>query len=204
MSQKKLQVDVYSDYCCPFCYIGFKRIENLGKEFDLEVEWHPFEIHPETPKEGFNLEDLPFPSEYLERVTANVNRLAAEDGLTLKFSKKLPNTRLALFIAEFAKKEGKFDQYHKLIMEKYWEEGVDVGNLSILLDLCESIGLDREKVQEYIKSDEPLKILRDTTDELGAIGINGVPSFKLGGKFIVGAQPYDVFRRVIRSLIEKS
>lgn len=204
MSQKKLQVEVYSDYCCPFCYIGFYRIEKLKKEFDLDVKWHPFEIHPETPKEGFNFENLPFPSEYLERVTANVNRLAAEDGLTLKFSKKLPNTRLALFIAEFAKKEGKFDQYHELIMEKYWKEGVDVGNLFILLDLCESIGLDREKIQEYIETDEPLNILRETTNELGAIGINGVPSFKIGGKFIVGAQPLDVFRRVIRSVIEKS
>jgi predicted DsbA family dithiol-disulfide isomerase len=132
--------------------------------------------------------------------------LAAEDGLTLKFSKKLPNTRLALFIAEFAKKEGnsKFDQYHKLVMEKYWKEGVDVGDLSVLLDICASIGLDREKVQEYIQSDEPLNILRDTSNELGAIGINGVPSFKIGGKFIVGAQPLDVFRRVIRSVIEKS
>ena len=204
MLQKKLKVVVFSDYCCPFCYIGYNRIEKLKNEFDLDVEWRPFEIHPETPKEGFNLEKLPFPREYLERVTANVNRLAAEDGLTLKFSNKLPNTRLALFIAEFAKKEGKFDQYHKLVMEKYWEEGIDVGDLSVLLDFCESIGLDREKVQEYIESDEPLNILRETSDELGAIGMNGVPSFLIGGKFIVGAQPLDVFRRVIRSVIEKS
>ena len=203
MKQKKLKVVVFSDYCCPFCYIGYNRIENLKNEFDLDVEWRPFEIHPETPKEGFLLEKLPFPPEYLERVSVNVNQMAAEDGITLKFSDKLPNTRLALFIGEFAKKKGKFDQYHKLIMEKYWKEGLDVGNLSVLLDLCESIELNRDKVQEYIQSDEPLNILRETSNELGAIGINGVPSFKIGGKFIVGAQPIDVFRRVIRSIIEK-
>ena len=56
MGQKKLKVIVYSDYICPFCYIGFHRIEKLKEEYNLDVEWEPFELHPETPKKGLKME----------------------------------------------------------------------------------------------------------------------------------------------------
>jgi len=87
MNQRKLKVIAYSDYICPFCYIGYHRIEQLKKEFNLVVEWKPFEIHPETPREGAYTVDLPFPKEYLEMAFANVKRLAGEDGLALSFQK---------------------------------------------------------------------------------------------------------------------
>jgi predicted DsbA family dithiol-disulfide isomerase len=105
MNQTKLNVIAYSDYICHFCYIGYHRIEQLKKEFNLDVEWKPFEIHPETPKGGTLTEELPFPKEYLEMAFANVKRLADEDGLRLKFSGKLPNSRLALYISEFAREK---------------------------------------------------------------------------------------------------
>ena len=123
MSQKKLKVIVYSDYICPFCYIGFYRIEKLKEEFNLDVEWEPFEIHPETPKKGLKMEGLSFPRDYLEMVMANVKRLADEDGLTLKYTKTLPNSHLALFFSEFARPKGGFYNFKKLVFETYWKDG---------------------------------------------------------------------------------
>jgi len=96
MSEKKLKVTVFSDYICPFCYIGFYRIEQLKENYDLEIEWRPFEIHPETPKEGAELNSLNFPKEYLDMMIANIKRLADDIGISLKFTEKLPNSRLAL------------------------------------------------------------------------------------------------------------
>ncbi len=197
MDQKKLKVIVYSDYICPFCYIGFHRIEKLKEQFNLEVEWEPFELHPETPKEGFKMEGISIPPEYLKMVMLNVKRLADEDGLNIKFSGKLPNSRLALFISEFARKEGKFDEFHKLVFEKYWKEGKDIGDLPILLDLADSIGLNREEILNYIESDEPINRLNKNMFELGRRGINGVPTFLIGNQFVIGAQPYEVFENVI-------
>ena len=84
MSQKKLDVVVFSDYVCPFCYIGYHRIEKLKQQYDLDVEWKPFELHPETPKDGILIEKLPFPRGVFEAFIANVKRLADEDGLTIK------------------------------------------------------------------------------------------------------------------------
>ncbi|MHA2008296.1 MAG: DsbA family oxidoreductase [Promethearchaeota archaeon] len=198
MSQQKLKVIVFSDYICPFCYIGFHRIEKLKEQYDLDVEWEPFELHPETPKEGFKMDQISFPSEYLERVMQNVKRLADEDGLNLKYSGKLPNSRLALYVSEFARSKGKFDEFHKLIFDAYWKEGKDIGDISLLLDLADSIGLDQEEIKDYIKSDEPKNRLKKNMFELGRYGINGVPTFLIGDQFVIGAQPYEVFEKVIK------
>ena len=203
MRQKKVKVIIYSDYICPFCYIGFHRIGKLKEQFDLDVEWRPFEIHPEIPKDGVLLDKLLFPMEYLEMVMTNVKRLADEDGITLKFSDKLPNSRLALYISEFMRKKGKFDEFHELVFDKYWKEGEDIGDLSLLLELSESIGLNRNEILNFIKSDEPLNMLRKTQLELRRYGINGVPTFIIGDRIIVGVQPYEVFKKVIKKVLEE-
>ncbi|UCD01826.1 MAG: DsbA family oxidoreductase, partial [Promethearchaeota archaeon] len=199
-SQKMVKIIVYSDYICPFCYIGFHRIKKLKKQFNLDVEWRPFELHPEIPKEGIVVEKLPFSNEYLEMIIANVKQLAEEAGITFEFSGKLPNSRLALIISEFAKEKGKFSEFHELIFEKYWKEGKDIGDLSILLEFASSIGLDKNEILAYIKSEEPVNKLKNFTSELGRYGINGVPTFIIGDRIVVGAQPYEVFEKVINQV----
>lgn len=203
MNEKKLKVTVYSDYICPFCFIGYHRVEKLKEQYNLDVEWQPFELHPEIPKNGITVNQLLFPRGYIETVMANVKRLAEEDGITFKLSDKLPNSRLALMISEFARNEGKFDEFHRLVFENYWKKGKDIGSIDLLLDLAESIGLNRNKILDYIKSDEPLKRVKESTDELGRCGINGVPTFLIGDKFIIGAQPYEVFEKVINSILDE-
>ena len=203
MSQKKLKVIVYSDYICPFCYIGFHRIEKLKEEYDLDVEWEPFELHPETPKKGFKMEGLSFPKDYLEMVMTNVKRLADEDGLNLKFTGTLPNSQLALYISEFARVKGVFDEFHKLVFDSYWIDGKDIGDLSLLIELAESVGLEKEEIMVYVKSDEPVKRMEKNMLELGKCGINGVPTFLIGNRFVVGAQSYEVFQRVIEQALHE-
>lgn len=203
IEEKKIKIIAYSDYICPFCYIGYLRAERLKKQFDLEVEWRPFEIHPETPKEGVNIAFLPFPTGYMEMVMANVKRLAVEEGVVLKLSEKFPNSRLALYISEFARKKGKLDKFHKLILEKYWLEGEDIGNLEFLLSLAESVGLERDEILTYLESDEPKKILSEDLLKLRKFGINGVPTYFIGNEIIVGAQPYETFEVVINKIISQ-
>ncbi|MHA2036611.1 MAG: DsbA family oxidoreductase [Promethearchaeota archaeon] len=198
MDQKKLKVIVFSDYICPFCYIGFHRIEKLKEKYNLDVEWEPFELHPETPKDGFKMAEISFPRDYLEMAMANVKKLADEDGISLKYSKTLPNSQKALFISEFARTKGKFDEFHRLVFDAYWKEGKDIGDLSLLLDLAESVGLNKDEIMDYIKSEEPANRLKKNMFELGRRGINGVPTFLIGDQFVIGAQPYEVFENVIR------
>ena len=203
MSQKKVKIVVFSDYICPFCYIGFYRVEQLKEKFDLDVEWRPFEIHPETPKEGTELNNLPFPKEYLEMMKANVKRLADDVGVTFKLTDKLPNSQMALYISEFARKKGKFDEFHKLVFDAYWKDGKDIGDQTMLLSLAELIGFNRKEILEYIDSEEPFKELKKSLKELRNYGINGVPTFIIGNRIVVGAQPYEVFENIIRKALEE-
>lgn len=203
MSQKKLKITVFSDYICPFCYIGFYRVEQLKKNYDLDVEWRPFEIHPETPKEGTELASLPFPKEYLEMMKANIKKLADDVGITFKLTDKLPNSRMALYLSEFARKMGKFDEFHKLVFDAYWKDGRDIGDQTLLLSLAESLGFKRNEILEYIDSDEPFNELKKSLKELRKYGINGVPTFIIGESIVVGAQPYEVFEKVVTKALEK-
>ena len=203
MSQKNVKIVVFSDYICPFCYIGFYRVEQLKENFDLDVEWRPFEIHPETPKKGTELNNLPFPKEYLEMMKANIKKLADDVGVTFKLTDKLPNSRMALYLSEFARKKGKFDEFHKLIFDSYWKDGKDIGDQALLLDLADSLGFDRSEVLEYIDSEEPFKELKISLNKLRKYGINGVPTFIIGDRIVVGAQPYEVFEKIIRKALEE-
>ncbi|MFX1590830.1 MAG: DsbA family protein [Promethearchaeota archaeon] len=203
MSNKKLKVKVYSDYICPVCYIGFHRIEKLKEKYPLEVEWKSFELHPEIPREGLITESLPFSRGYLEMVRANVKRLADEDGITYKLSKKVPNSRLALFLSEFAKKNGKFDKFHRLVFDNYWKEGKDIGDLSLLLALAESLGLIKAEILSYIKSGEPVDKLNEAKFELRSFGIHVIPTFFIENEIVIGAQPYYVFEEAIERVLKK-
>ncbi|MFW9772024.1 MAG: DsbA family protein [Promethearchaeota archaeon] len=203
MSHTKLKVIAYSDYICPFCYIGYHRIQQLKKDYNLDVEWKPFEIHPETPKGGALTEDLPFPKGYLEMAFTNVKRLADEDGLELKFSEKLPNSRLALYISEFARKEGRFEEFHKLVLDAYWLEGKDIGDKNLLLDLAKSVGLNKKEIENYLDTDEPFKAVQQSLKEIRKYGINGVPAFIVEDRLIFGAQPYKVFKEVFNNILDE-
>lgn len=203
MVENKLKIILYSDYICPFCYIGYLRIEKLKKELDAIVEWRPFEVHPETPKEGAFLQDLPFPKEYLNQVLINLERLAKEEGIKLSFPEKLPNSRLAIYISEFAKNKGKFEEFHKKIFEAYWKEGKDIGNLTLLFKIAVSIGLDQKETIQYLESETPRNQVNHYLRKIRKYGLNGVPIFFIGNKIVVEAQPYEILKTVAKEALKK-
>jgi predicted DsbA family dithiol-disulfide isomerase len=89
------------------------------------------------------------------------------------------------------------------VFDSYWKDGKDIGDQELLLGLAESLGFNRNEILEYIDSEEPLKELKRSLNELRKYGINGVPTFIIGDKIVVGAQPYEVFEKVIRKALEK-
>jgi predicted DsbA family dithiol-disulfide isomerase len=109
---------------------------------------------------------------------------------------------LALYFSEFARKKGRFDEFHKLVFDAYWKNGEDIGNLDLLLKIAESIGFKGNEILEYINSIEPFDELKRSLSDLRKFGINGVPTFIIGDKIIVGAQSYEVFENVIAKTLE--
>ena len=109
------KVIVYSDYICPFCFIGKERVDRLEREFGVDVEWKGFEIHPEIPAGGSDLASLGFDEATVAAISSQVRNLSEEANLKLNLPSRISNSRLALQIAEFAKEQVKFKEYHEAV-----------------------------------------------------------------------------------------
>ena len=189
----KPKVIAYSDNVCPFCTIGARRIEKLQQELDFEVEWRPFELHPEVSSEGMSMDDY-FRGQGKELVN---NVIDYGKDVNIKIStRSLYNSRNSLKVNEYAKREGKFELFHKEIFKAYLEDDKNIGNIDILLDIAEDIGLDREKTKAFVESPEAEDIVANSRNEALRLGINSVPSFIIGNNLIRGAYPYDSMKEL--------
>lgn len=200
---KKPKAVVYSDYICPFCFIGEDRASRLEREFGIDVEWKGFEIHPETPKEGCTIDKIGLTEDYIEVARSSVLKLAEGSGLKIKFPKIVSNSRLAMEISEFAKEHGKFKEFNTAVFRGYWKDGKDIGDKEFLFDIAERCGLDIEKVKEYLRLGKGRMRLDKYLEEVKGLGITGVPTFLIGEQKIVGAQPYEVLKRAYEEEAKK-
>ncbi len=194
------KVTVYSDYICPFCLIGKERVDRLEREFEIDVEWKGFEIHPETPPDGSDLAPLGFDEATVTVILSRVLELSDEAGLKLNPLARISNSRLALQIAEFAKETGKFKEYHEAVFRAYWQEGKDIGHREQLFSLAVQVGLDIADLESYLESGKAADKLSQYLREVRDYGISGVPTFIIGNKMVVGAQPYEVLEKVLREI----
>jgi len=215
MQKTKIKVDIVSDVVCPWCYIGKRRIEKamaeLNEQFEFEVSYLPFELNPQTPKEGFNQK------EYLAKkfggearyneITKQVTAAAAEEGLAFDFSKQnvSPNTRDAHRIIQYAKAEGKQLAVKEAFMKAYFEEGVDLTKKENLLLVSEHAGLNREEISHLLDSEEGLAEVILTENTNHQRGISGVPYYIINNQYgISGAQPTDVFVKALTQIGNES
>ncbi|MFQ5840684.1 MAG: DsbA family protein, partial [Candidatus Methylomirabilales bacterium] len=144
--------------------------------------------------------------EYLTRVWSQaVYPMAEARGMTLQLPPVQPRSRKALEAAEFAREQGKFDEFHLACFRAFFEEGRDIGDPEVLLALGEEVGLARDALQQALATDQYTpKVLADQA-EAARLGITGVPTYIVGERHVVvGAQPYEVLREVTdRALHER-
>jgi len=189
----KVKIIVFSDYICPFCFIGKHRIERLKTEFNIDVQWESFELYPEDSS-------LPDPS-YLERVWVKVKQLAEDAGINIRRPSTLPRSRLALEGAEYAKEEGKFQQYHDGVFEAYFQLDKDIGSIKVLLWVAKKISLDLKDFEYCLVNRTMKNKIEEQRREAVELGINAIPTFIIGDERIVGAQPYERLRSAVEEVV---
>jgi len=141
-----LTLKLYSDFICPFCYIAeHSTVERLVREYDVVLDWRGFELHPDTPPGGMPLKDL-FPGRDLPAMHRHVQGYGRKFGVELPDPPKhLPNSRKALAVAEYARKEGKLDPFRRAMMHAYWKDGKDLEDPAVLKSAAKTAGLDPEE-----------------------------------------------------------
>jgi predicted DsbA family dithiol-disulfide isomerase len=137
----------------------------------------------------------------MARAQEGVNRLGTSVGLHLALHERLINSRPALQAAEFAREHGHFDAMHHELLKAYWDEGRDVSDMSVLRDVATRAAVDVAGMEAAIKEDRFGDYLDARRSEAEELGITGIPAHVIADKYLVmGAQPYDLFERVMAKL----
>ncbi len=201
-----LKIQMFSDFVCPFCYIGFEVLRKLKPEFGLEFEWRGFQIHPEWPAEGMEPERF-YQSMGAERrrvVWHNIHVLAEEIQLPMKQPSILVNSRLALEAAEFAAEAGFGEAFEERVFRSYFQEDANIGDPNVIGALAAEVGMDRAAMENALSSGRYRLKLKNTTMMAHNRDVTGVPTFFIGQLPLVGAQSPDVMRKLIARAIERN
>lgn len=197
-----IEIRVFSDYVCPFCYLGKGILERLSEEYDLEVTPLGYELHPSTAPLGVPLAEL-FPAADIDALFAAVRERAAELGLPFGRPEILPNSRLALEAAEYARDRGCLEEFHNAVFHAYFAEGQNIGRFRVLAPLAERCGLDPKALRTVLESRIYAPRLEAIREEASRMGVRGIPFFVIARKLTrEGAGELDDFRAALDSLLK--
>jgi predicted DsbA family dithiol-disulfide isomerase len=202
-SLPELKVTVYSDYICPFCYLGHHRLLRLRDRYDLKINWCFLEIHPETAAQGEDIDTLDYPSQQWQQMLDNMQRIATEENIPLRKLSFITNSRDALLLAEAAKQCGKeiFYHLHEKLFNAYFVDGSNIGDRSILQDIAESCGIDDQTIQSAWRDEVFANRLIDNYRSARQHNIQSVPSFVFGNRVLTGVVSEATFRKAADQLI---
>jgi predicted DsbA family dithiol-disulfide isomerase len=210
-----IKVDVWSDIACPWCYVGKRRLEAGIEAFraehpglDVDVEYHSFELSPETPVDyagsevDFLRQHKGVPETQARAMIARITGIAAEVGLRYDFDAlQHTNTLKAHQLLHYAKAHGHQREAVERLMSAYFVEGRHIGRDESLAELAAEIGLDREDVLRSLATEEHLPAVRDDQARAAGYGIAGVPFYVIDGRYgLSGAQPPEAFTEVLRQV----
>ena len=203
-----IKVDVWSDIACPWCYIGKRKFEAGAEGFDVEVEYHSFELSPDTPVDfdgsaaDFLAKHKGMPIEQVRPMLAQVTAVAAEVGLDYDYDAlQHTNTVKAHQLLHFAKAQGKQIEMKERLLRAYFVEGKHVGRAEDLADLAAEVGLDRDAALRSLEADEYLEAVHADQEQAMRYGIRGVPFFVIDGKYgVSGAQAPETFAQALKQV----
>ncbi len=211
-----MKIEVWSDYVCPFCYIGKRRLEVALNQFphkdQVEVEFKSFELDPNSPKNiSQNIHEVlaqkyGMTVEKAKEASQGVGQQAATVGLTFNFDEMKPtNTFDAHRLAKFAKTQGKEAEVSEKLLYAYFTESKHIGDLETLADIAEAAGLNRQEVLEVLHDKNAYATdVRQEESLAQQYGVRGVPYFVINQKYAIsGAQPTETFMGALQKVWEE-
>jgi len=210
----KLKIDIISDVVCPWCTIGYKRLEkaiaDLGIQDQVEIEWHPFELNPNMPVEGQNVQEH-ITEKYgstLKQQKESQQHMAevgAELGFTFDYfdDMRMVNTFDAHVLLEYAKDFDKQTELKMQLMQAFFSERKDVSKKDVLKELLLEVGLNAEEALTTLDHEESRQEVRTKQNYWKNLGVNSVPTIVFNNKSaITGAQPVNVFKQILSEAID--
>jgi predicted DsbA family dithiol-disulfide isomerase len=205
--QTPVHIEIVFDPACPWCFIGKRRLEQalqLRPMIKPIIQWHPFLLNPELPSGGHDN------TAYLVRKFGSEGRvrrafgaisvagLSVEIDFAFDRIRNTPNTLDAHRLARFADVHGRSSEIVEALFHNYFVYGRDIGDVEILIEIAEELGLPSKEVRTYLESDADVALIYEENARAHSLGVNGVPSYLFsGGLTISGAQEAEVLARIL-------
>lgn len=200
----KINVTVFSDYICPFCYIGYHRLIRLKNSYDLKINWCFLEIHPENSAEGEPVMDLDYSSEFWDDLMRNLKRVAEEENIPLAEHTFTTNSKDALLLAEASKQLGSdiFYMLHEKIFSAFFVDNKNIGDRNVLREIAKKCGIDNKIIDTAWRERKYQQRLLENFNQARDFNIKSVPSFVFGKHVLTGVVDEIIMRKAAASLIE--
>lgn len=210
---QRIVIDVVSDMVCPWCYVGKARLDlaiaEILDEVSVDINWRPYRLNPDYPPEGVDqkaeLEKKLGGKDKVEQAHEMLTQLGKEVGIAFDFDaiKIGPNTLDAHRLSLWAHAEGREFQ-DKVVNELFranFEQGLNIGDHTVLADIGEKAGMNRDVVTKLLASDADKDTVVAEIDAAQQMGVSGVPFFILDQKYAVsGAQSKEVLINALRDI----
>jgi predicted DsbA family dithiol-disulfide isomerase len=208
----QMRIDIYSDTVCPWCYLGKRRFElALAQRPYLEprVAWRPFELNPDMPWEGVER------AVYLTAKMGGADRVAAAEealtqqgeaiGVRFRFDliERMPNSRRSHLLIAHAARYGLQARVKDRVMQAFFEEGSDIGDLDELVRLGVEVGLVEREARAALVLREGQDGVVAAERHAGTLGITAVPTYIFDGQYTLsGAQEPSNMARILDQVAE--
>ncbi len=210
-----MKIEVWSDFVCPFCYIGKRRMETALEDFPHKekvcVVYKSYELDPDADRNPeMNMHELiakkfGMSVEKAKKMNEDIGKQAEEVGLTYNFDHmKSTNTFDAHRLAQYAAKHGKGKEITERLLYAYFTESKLISNHETLIELANEEGLDPKEVGKLLELNKYANVVREDEDQAQQIGVQGVPFFVFNEKYAVsGAQSTEAFKEVLEKVWEE-
>lgn len=191
-------LDLFTDYVCPWCYFMTKRIERLRGEYDIHITRRAFPLHPDTPEEGWSLDIIydqyPYPKEdMIEHLRRNARALE----MPYCERSKTFNTRLAQELGCWAEEKGYGDAFHNAAFKSYFVDHENMAKKKVLLGIVKNAGMDPEEAEMVLASRSHAQAVEKDWGMAERLGITVVPTFVIGENKLEGAREYRSLSRFV-------
>lgn len=208
MSSDSASITIYSDYVCPFCYLGRVSFDkfNESSDADLAIDWHPFDLRRQKRGPDGTIDhsvDDGKDEAYFEQARQNVARLRAEyDAEDMRNLDDIPddvdsyNAQLVSFYVKTEHPE-EWPAFDDAILDALWVDGQNIGNIDVLTDLAANAGVDSDDIRSVVDDPELRNHLEEKFSDAYEHGISGVPTYVYDDYVARGAVPPEQLARLI-------
>lgn len=211
----ELKIDIVSDISCPWCIIGYKALQTALKEISPDItaniEWQPFELNPQMPPEGQEINEHLTQKYQISEQQAEQNRdTIKQRGLSVGYEfgnrggGRIYNTFDAHRLLHWAKSQGKQTELKLALFDLYFKDSGDPSNHAQLLQTAANVGLDAVAAEKVLSSDQYLADVRQLQQHYQSAGVQSVPAVIVNNKHLIsGGQPADVFQQALTQIAQQ-